>query len=111
MNLRKTIVQSFIIITAANAQFFELVQGTILSIRQKPQGQDTIIGFFDLGCTPEQLQWLQGQVNVIKQADWEFNFPLQNEAPEYLKGLLARPFLRQYFPNFDIYLWIDADAW
>ncbi len=104
-------MQSFIIITAANAQFFELVQGTILSIRQKPKGQDVIIGFFDLGCTPEQLEWLQRQVNTIKQADWEFNFPLQNEAPEYLKGLLARPFLRQYFPNFDIYLWIDADAW
>lgn len=104
-------MQSFIIITAANSQFFELVQGTILSIRQKPQGQDSIIGFFDLGCTPEQLQWLQGQVNTIKQADWEFNFPLQIEAPEYLKGLLARPFLRQYFPNFDVYFWIDADAW
>lgn len=100
-----------IIITAANDKYFELVQGTILSIRQKPQGQNAIIGFFDLGCTPEQLQWLQGQVNIIKQADWEFNFPGINEAPEYLKGLLARPFLRQYFPNFDVYFWIDADAW
>ncbi|HBL11790.1 MAG TPA: hypothetical protein DD379_10330 [Cyanobacteria bacterium UBA11162] len=102
---------SIIIITAANAQYFELVQGAILSIRQKKQGKNTIIGFFDLGCTPEQLQWLQQYVNLIKKADWEFNFPGMNEAPEYLKGLLVRPFLRQYFPNFDIYFWLDADAW
>ncbi len=100
-----------IIITAADANYFELVQGTILSVREKPEGANVAIGFFDLGCTPEQLQWLQTQVNFIKTPDWDFDFPGRNEAPEHLKGLLARPFLRQYFPNFDIYLWVDADAW
>ncbi len=100
-----------IIITGANANYFELVKGTILSIRQKPQGQTAIIGFFDLGCTSDQLNWLDKQVNIIKQPNWEFDFPSRNEAPDYLKGLLARPFLREYFPNFDIYLWIDSDAW
>ncbi len=100
-----------IIITAADANYFELVRGTILSVRQKPEGAKVAIGFFDLGCTPEQLQWLETQVNFIKKPDWDFDFPNQNEAPHYLKGLLARPFLREYFPNFDIYLWIDADAW
>ena len=102
-------MQSLIIITAANAEYFELAQGTIESIRQKPQGQGVSMGFFDLGCTPEQLQWLEEQVDIIKQADWEFDFPGRNEAPEYLKGLLARPWLPKYFPGFEIYLWIDAD--
>lgn len=100
-----------IIITAADANYFELVRGTILSLRQKPEGENVAIGFFDLGCTPDQLQWLETQVNFIQKPDWDFDFPGKNDAPEYLKGLLARPFLRQYFPNFDIYLWIDADAW
>ncbi|HEY9850038.1 MAG TPA: TylF/MycF/NovP-related O-methyltransferase [Leptolyngbyaceae cyanobacterium] len=100
-----------IIITGANANYFELVKGTILSIRQKPQGQTAIIGFFDLGCTTDQLKWLDNQINIIKQPNWEFDFPTKNEAPDYLKGLLARPFLRNYFPNFDTYLWIDGDAW
>ncbi len=100
-----------IIITAADANYFELVQGTILSVREKPEGENVAIGFFDLGCTPEQLQWLETQVNIIQKPDWDFDFPGKNEAPHYLKGLLARPFLRRYFPNFDIYIWIDADAW
>ena len=99
------------IITAADANYFELVRGTILSVREKPEGENVAIGFFDLGCTPQQLQWLKTQVNIIQKPDWDFDFPGQNEAPHYLKGLLARPFLRRYFPNFDIYLWIDADAW
>ena len=100
-----------IIITAADTNYFELVRGTILSVREKPEGENVAIGFFDLGCTPEQLQWLKTQVNIIQKPDWDFDFPGKNEAPHYLKGLLARPFLRRYFPNFDIYLWIDADAW
>jgi predicted O-methyltransferase YrrM len=100
-----------IIITAADANYFELVRGTILSVREKSEGANVAIGFFDLGCTPEQLQWLETQVNFIQKPDWDFDFPGKNEAPHYLKGLLARPFLRRYFPNFDIYLWIDADAW
>ncbi|MEG4336974.1 glycosyltransferase [Microcoleus sp. D3_18_C2] len=100
-----------IIITAADANYFELVQGTILSVREKPEGENVAIGFFDLGCTPEQLHWLKTQVNIIQKPDWDFDFSGRNEAPHYLKGLLARPFLRRYFPSFDIYLWIDADAW
>jgi hypothetical protein len=55
-----------IIITAADANYFELVRGTILSVRQKPEGANVAIGFFDLGCTLEQLQWLETQVDFIK---------------------------------------------
>jgi predicted O-methyltransferase YrrM len=80
-------------------------------VREKPEGENVAIGFFDLGCTPQQLQWLETQVNIIQKPDWDFDFPGRNEAPEHLKGLLVRPCLRKYFPNFDIYLWIDADAW
>ncbi|NQE35342.1 putative glycosyltransferase EpsJ [Microcoleus sp. IPMA8] len=105
------IFMQIIIITAADANYFELVRGTILSVREKPEGENVAIGFFDIGCTPEQLQWLKTQVNIIQKPYWDFDFPGKNEAPHYLKGLLARPFLRRYFPNFDIYLWIDADAW
>lgn len=100
-----------IIILAADTNYFELVKGSILSIRDQPKGKNIEIGFFDLGCNSEELQWLQERVNLIKQPKWEFDFPTRDTSPEYLKGLLARPFLREYFPDFDIYLWLDADAW
>ncbi|NJL66572.1 MAG: hypothetical protein HC894_06715 [Microcoleus sp. SM1_3_4] len=86
-----------IIIAAADANYFELVRGTILSVREKPEGKNVAIGFFDLGCTPEQLQWLETQVNFIQKPDWNFDFPGKQAAPHYIKGLLARPFSAQLF--------------
>jgi hypothetical protein len=100
-----------IIITAADAKYFRLSQGTILSVRDQPQGKDISIGYLDLGCTNEQLKWLGQHVDFIKKPEWHFDFPTRATVPEYLKGLLVRPFLREYFSEFDVYLWIDADAW
>lgn len=100
-----------IIITGADAKYFGFSQGTILSIRDQPQGKDMAIAYLDLGCTDEQLHWLRQRVDFIKKPEWHFDFPTRAAMPEYLKGLLVRPFLREYFPGFDVYLWIDADAW
>ncbi len=102
---------SCLILTAADAKFFELAQGTILSVKQKPQSKRVSLGFFDLGCTPEQRHWLTQQVDVIEAPGWDFEFPTRSTVPSYFRALLARPFLRQYFPDFEVYLWIDADAW
>ncbi|MEN9262222.1 MAG: TylF/MycF/NovP-related O-methyltransferase [Thermostichus sp. HHBFW_bins_43] len=104
-------MNSSIIVTAADSKFFDLVQGTILSVRDKPQGRSVDIGFFDLGCTPEELRWLSTQVNHIVEPRWDYDFPGIDKAPLFLKGLLARPFLPNYFPGYEIYIWLDADAW
>lgn len=100
-----------IIITAADAKFFELAQGCIQSVRAHAAGQKTPLAFLDLGCTNEQLNALRSLVDTVRQPGWEFQFPGQEQTPGYLRGLLARPFLRRYFPGYEVYLWIDADAW
>ncbi|MGQ9866103.1 MAG: class I SAM-dependent methyltransferase [Pseudanabaenaceae cyanobacterium] len=100
-----------ILITGADSKFFALVRGTILSIRDKPQGANIPLGFLDLGCTPEQLAWVRSQGAQIVIPQWEFDFPNRENTPNYLKGLLVRPFFRKYFPGYELYLWIDADAW
>jgi len=104
-------MKSVVIITAADSKFFDLVQGTVLSIRGKEQGKSVEIGFFDLGCTPEQVDWLSKHVNYIVEPDWNYNFAGVESVPSYLRGLLARPQLRRYFPDYEVYIWIDADAW
>jgi hypothetical protein len=47
----------------------------------------------------------------LREPEWGFDFPGREQKPGFLRGLLARPFLREYFPEFEIYVWIDADAW
>ena len=39
-----------------------------------------------------------------------FNFP-RGKIAGYLRGVLCRPFFRRYFPNYNVYVWIDSDAW
>jgi hypothetical protein len=102
---------SVVIVTASDAQFFDWVQGTILSIREKPQGKNIPIAMFDLGCTPAQLDWLRQHVDLIREPGWDYPFPPAAKIPAHFRGMFARPFLRRYFENFEVYVWIDADAW
>jgi hypothetical protein len=103
--------QPSLIVTGADARYFEWLQGTVLSVRAHPPTRPVTLAVFDLGCTAEQRDWLKAHVDVVREPDWDFAFPGREQAPTYLKGLLARPHLRRYFPEFGVYLWLDADAW
>jgi hypothetical protein len=103
--------QRLVAITAADARYAELARGCIQSVRDKPQGRQAACAFFDLGCTEEQRDVLRPLVDFLVEPAWEFNFPGRDVKPAFLRGLLMRPFLRKYFPDFEVYCWIDADAW
>ncbi|MEQ1828574.1 MAG: hypothetical protein ABL921_21615 [Pirellula sp.] len=98
-----------LLVTASDREYFPLAHSCLLSIRKN--APSVKVAFLDLGCTPPQLDWLAQHVDFIRQPDWEFDFPGRETKPQFLRGLLARPFLRSYFPGFEVYLWIDADAW
>jgi hypothetical protein len=104
--MRKTLV-----VTGSDARFFPFLCSAIRSIRDKVEGRRVALACFDLGCTDDQRQWLQERVDRITKPGRDVPLPEGVEVPPHIQGLLARPFLRQYFPGFDIYLWLDADAW
>lgn len=48
------------------------------------------------------------------EPQWDIPFPLRDEyrrTRPWFRAMVARPFLPDYFPGYDCYLWIDADAW
>jgi predicted O-methyltransferase YrrM len=98
------------IFTAADARFFDYLRGAVQSIRDKPEGRDVILVVLDLGLSSEHLQWLARRVDAVRKPDWHIDFPGRAGSPVFLRGLYARPFLREYYAA-DCYLWIDADAW
>jgi hypothetical protein len=100
-----------IVITAADANYAEFVKGCIQSVRDQPAGRQLAVAFLDLGCTGEQRKSLQSVVDRVVEPEWEFDFVARETKPSFLRGLLVRPFLRQYFPGFEVYVWLDADAW
>ena len=105
-----------IICTAADHRFFDLLMGLIRSIRDKPEGRGIGIGVLDLGLTVEQRQSLAPLISHFAEPGWDMAFPEGSLGPTHAakdgyKAMTARPFLPRYFPGYDIYIWIDADAW
>jgi len=99
------------IASASTAEFFHFLQGMILSVRDKPQSRDIHISLYDLGLTGEQKAWLKDYVNNIVAPEWEFGLSAGAGMSVPFKGILAKPYLPKYFPGYDIYMHLDADAW
>ena len=59
----------------------------------------------------QQRDWLAGRIAHLVRPQWDVDFPGRDRAPEAFKAQVARPFLPRHFPGYELYLWIDADAW
>ncbi|KPJ98775.1 MAG: hypothetical protein AMJ60_07260 [Desulfobacterales bacterium SG8_35] len=100
-----------IIVSGADSAFYNLLHDLIMSIRQDETGKNVFIGVFDLGLESSHINWLEKHVNKIIKPDWDINVPESLKQKKELLSLTARPFLPKYFPGFEVYIWIDADAW
>lgn len=99
------------ITSACTAEFFHFMQGMVLSVREKPQGYSVDISVLDLGMSPEQLEWMADQKVNTAKPNWEFGLDDSCGFPIPFKGILARTHVKKYFPGYEIYFHIDADAW
>jgi hypothetical protein len=95
------------VVSAADAKFFDLLQGTVRSLRDKPQGRNVALYVFDIGLSEAQRQWLLSQGVTLHVAQ----DPLLLSRPPLLHAFLSRSRIPELFPGHDVYLWIDADAW
>ena len=98
-----------VITSAADSAYFPLLQDLVLSVRAQRPGVP--LGVLDIGLLPEQRAWLESQAVRLVRPDWDIDFPGRDRAPEAFKAQVARPFLPRHFPGYEMYLWIDADAW
>ena len=97
------------ITSAADSGYFALLRDAVLSVRA--HSRDVAIGILDLGLTAEQRDWLAPRVTHIVRPGWDVDFPGRDKTPETLKAQVARPFLPRHFPGYEMYFWLDADAW
>jgi hypothetical protein len=98
-----------LIASGADRNYFPLLCDTILSVRANRP--NAAIGILDLGLEREHCDWLSTRVDHIVRPDWDLDFPRRQQTPETFKAQVARPFLRRHFPGYEMYFWIDADAW
>ncbi len=102
-------MNDLLIVSGADSAYFPLLQDTVLSVQALRAG--AAIGILDCGLDPDQRRWLSERVTHLIKPGWDIDFPGQAAAVETRKAQFARPFLPRHFPGYEIYLWIDADAW
>ena len=101
-----------VIVSLADANYFELINELIDSIQRFEKSKETAVCVLDAGLTEDQKSILSKKVDEIKSAEWDIkvsSFKVMGK--EWLKSQVSRAFLPKYFPGYRKYLWIDADAW
>jgi lipopolysaccharide biosynthesis glycosyltransferase len=105
-------MKSVAIVTMSDSNYFELLIELVDSIKYFNESKDVTICVLDAGLEKEQIEELKKKVGIVKKANWDIEVPnYKIKGKEWLKSQVSRAFLPEYFPGFDKYLWIDADAW
>ena len=100
------------IISLADSNYFELLNELVDSIKSFDQSKDLAICIMDAGLKKDQIEILEKKVDQIKKAEWDIEVSDSKvKGREWLKSQVSRAFLPKYFPGYEKYIWIDADAW
>jgi len=101
-----------IIISGADSAYSRLLSGLLASIENHARIDKIDIGTFDFGLDGVFKMSLKRRGLSVVAPDWDYPLKLFREKPPaYFKAMTTRPNLRRHFPGYDVYLWIDADAW
>lgn len=98
-----------IIVTGCDHAYFELVTELIASVRDHT---DTPMGVIDCGMDREQLAWLEARgIRVITPHIPDYAPARAVKRRPSLAINICKLWLDRMLPDFDLILWIDADAW
>ncbi len=101
-----------IIISSSDSKYFDLLKELHQSLIFNNILDEYDFGILDTGLTSTQLDYFKDYGSIIKKAEWNVsvpNYKIRNR--DHLKTQVARAFLPDYFQNYKIYLWLDADTW
>ena len=105
-------MKSKIIVSSSDSKYFPLLLELYLSLEYHKIFIDYDFGVLDTGLNDDQINILQNKGIIIKKAEWNVPVPkykIRNR--NHLKTQVARAFLPNYFENYKLYMWLDADMW
>ena len=96
--------------TASDTRFMPLLKSMICSFQPFLREFRADLACFDLGLSQHDLDWLQLRRVIMLKPRLHLDVANGVHNPTLL-SFLARPFLREYLPGYDVYLWADSDIW
>ena len=101
-----------IIVSSADSKYFFLLKELFLSLDRLGILLDYQFSILDTGLTEEQKFFFLDNSVIIKEAIWNTPVPkFKILGRENLKTQVARAYLPDYFENYKLYIWLDADMW
>ncbi len=101
-----------LVVTSADESYAGMLRDLVESLERCNPQPYTALACLDVGLAPETREWIEQHAEHVVEPAWDL--PV-NEAKRllrpHLRALTARPFLPRYFPGYDLFLWIDSDAW
>ena len=99
-----------LIVSACSSGFFDYYLDLVESLDDVGLGGRMTLGVIDLGLTQEQHRALASRGIHLVEASWPIEPPPGLNSLDYF-GFVAKPYLRELFPGYLLYLWLDADMW
>jgi lipopolysaccharide biosynthesis glycosyltransferase len=105
-------IKNKIIISSSDKNYFVLVKELYFSLKNSGLLNEYDFAILNTGLDQEQINFFMDNKVFIKNAEW--NTPVPNYkilGRENLKTQVARAFLPDYFRDYKVYVWLDADMW
>ena len=101
-----------IIVSSSDSKYYELVKELFLSLRTHKLLDEYEFGILDTGMDENQVSYFKDNNVKIEKAVWNVDVPKYKIlGRDHLKTQVARAFIPEYFTNYKIYIWLDADLW
>ena len=101
-----------IIVSSSDEKYYNLINELFSSIKFHGLLKEYDFGILDTGLNKDQKINLNDHGAIIKEAKWNSKVPnYKIRSRDHLKTQFARAFLPDYFSNYDLYVWLDADTW
>ena len=105
-------MKSKIIVSSSDEKYFDLLFELFLSLKKLDILNEYDFAVLNTGLTEKQKIVLQDNNVLISETKWHFKVSkLKIRSRNHLKTQFARAFLPEYFANYKIYIWLDADIW
>jgi lipopolysaccharide biosynthesis glycosyltransferase len=100
------------LVFSADENFALLARGLVLSLQRLDLSHFDCF-LIDIGCSAETLDWMgSNKVSIRRFSMLEvIGQKLGDHLKPYQYAQLCRPFIRQIVPDYDVYIWCDADIW
>ncbi len=100
-----------VLVSGSDAGLFPHLQRLIASIAGHPQSASFDLAVIHPGLPEAPLDWLGEHVTQVRELGWDLRDPVADPALQFMKIMDGRAMLPDLVPGYDIYIWIDADAW